>query len=170
METRGVWIQLARKRGTPIRCLYFTAPAKVCEHNDTVRALNSGVFNPEKRSILPHSAFSSFLSRFREPQLKEGFEDIVVIPFQVIYPVFSIGSRLTCATVPGRESGTSYLESVLDMNCKSFAVSPSRGIFRKRKFSHSGDEWCSHHGISVVAQQNCENAAMIYEDLVRRLL
>lgn len=39
--------------------------------------------NPEKRSMLPHSAFSSFASRFREPQLKEGFDEIIRLDFKV---------------------------------------------------------------------------------------
>ncbi|KAL9119120.1 MAG: hypothetical protein Q9187_004323 [Circinaria calcarea] len=84
VDTRAVWVQLAQRLGLPIRCLYFTAPIKLCEHNDTVRALHDGLLNPEKRSILPHSAFSSFSSRFREPQNDEGFQDIMQIAFEVI--------------------------------------------------------------------------------------
>lgn len=58
-------------------------PAKVCEHNNAVRALAGHGFNPEKRSILPHSAFSSFTSRFKEPRTTEGFQDITTTEFQV---------------------------------------------------------------------------------------
>ena len=83
VETRAIWIQLAQRFGLSIRCIYFTAHPKLCEHNDTVRALNQDVFNPEKRTILPHSAFSNFSSRFQEPQLKEGFHDIVRVDFTV---------------------------------------------------------------------------------------
>lgn len=82
-ETRAVWVQLAQKFSVPIRCVHFTASIKLCEHNDTVRALTSGNFNPEKRTILPHSAFAGFAARFRKPQLKEGFQDIVTEEFQV---------------------------------------------------------------------------------------
>ncbi len=78
-----MWIRLAKKFGVPARCVYMRAPAKLCEHNDTVRALAGGTFNPEKRAILPHSAFFSFASRFKEPQAQEGFEEIISIPFQV---------------------------------------------------------------------------------------
>lgn len=42
LETRAVWINLARKLDITIRCILFTASAKVCEHNDTFRALNVG--------------------------------------------------------------------------------------------------------------------------------
>ncbi|KAI4187718.1 MAG: hypothetical protein L6R41_002620 [Letrouitia leprolyta] len=74
---------LAQKFKVPIRCVYFTASHKICEHNDTVRALAGEPFNPDKRTILPHSAFSSFASRFKQPTAQEGFQDLVSIDFQV---------------------------------------------------------------------------------------
>jgi bifunctional polynucleotide phosphatase/kinase len=40
VDTRAVWVTLAQKLKVPIRCVLFTAPAKLCEHNDTFRALN----------------------------------------------------------------------------------------------------------------------------------
>lgn len=88
-ETRAVWIELSQKLGVPIRCVHMTAPTKLCEHNDTVRALSdterepNRKFNPEKRTILPHSAFAGFASRFKEPKMKEGFRDITKVEFQV---------------------------------------------------------------------------------------
>lgn len=82
-ETRAVWVQLARRFAVPIRCVHFPAPAKLCQHNDTVRALSAIRFNPEKRTILPHSAFAGFASRFKEPKLTEGFQDIIEAEFQV---------------------------------------------------------------------------------------
>ncbi|KAL8697374.1 MAG: hypothetical protein Q9201_007155 [Fulgogasparrea decipioides] len=81
-ETRAIWIQLGRKFNVPVRCVYFTAPPKLCEHNDTVRAIAGEKFNPEKRMILPHTAFSSFASRFKQPKADEGFEDVVRVDFQ----------------------------------------------------------------------------------------
>ena len=85
-ETRAVWTELAGRYKIPIRCVYFSAPAKLCEHNDTVRALATGKFNPEKRTILPYSAFAGFSSRFKEPKLNEGFQDITRIDFEVCLP------------------------------------------------------------------------------------
>ncbi|KAF2142341.1 uncharacterized protein K452DRAFT_227012 [Aplosporella prunicola CBS 121167] len=79
-ETRAHWIKLAKKHDVPIRCVLFTASPKVCEHNDAVRAL-SGEMNPESRIMLPKIAFTSFTSRFREPSLKEGFQDITKVDF-----------------------------------------------------------------------------------------
>ncbi|KAI4172241.1 MAG: hypothetical protein LQ343_003676 [Gyalolechia ehrenbergii] len=74
---------LAQKFNVPIRCVHFTASSKLCEHNDTVRAIAGGEFNPDKRSILPHSAFASFASRFKQPKAEEGFQDLVPVEFQV---------------------------------------------------------------------------------------
>lgn len=39
IETRAAWIALARAAKVPIRLVLFTASAKLCEHNDVVRAL-----------------------------------------------------------------------------------------------------------------------------------
>lgn len=89
-ETRSVWVKLATSHHIPIRCIYFTAPPKLCEHNDAVRALaNTSDLNPEKRTLLPHSAFAGFGARFKEPKIKEGFEEIVRVEFEVseqVYP------------------------------------------------------------------------------------
>jgi bifunctional polynucleotide phosphatase/kinase len=43
--------------------------------------------NPEKRAILPGIAFKSFVQRFQEPTLKEGFEDIYKVDFDVRSPL-----------------------------------------------------------------------------------
>ena len=43
IETRAAWVQLAKMVGVPVRVVLFTAPAKLCEHNDTVRALNGAL-------------------------------------------------------------------------------------------------------------------------------
>ncbi|KAL8872108.1 MAG: hypothetical protein Q9174_002204 [Haloplaca sp. 1 TL-2023] len=83
-ETRAVWVELAQKYKVPIRCVHFTAPNKLCEHNDTVRAIAGEKYNPENRAILPHSAFSSFASRFKKPKAEEGFQDVIQVDFQVI--------------------------------------------------------------------------------------
>lgn len=39
--------------------------------------------NPEKRDMLPGIAFKSFVQRFQEPTLKEGFEEIYEVDFEV---------------------------------------------------------------------------------------
>lgn len=79
-ETRAHWVRLSREFGIPIRCVQFTAPPRLCEHNAAVRANNKGV-NPENREILPPIAFIDFAKRFVEPKLEEGFQDITKVHF-----------------------------------------------------------------------------------------
>ena len=43
IETRAAWIALAKRLKVPIRLVHFTAPAKLCEHNDVVRALTGNL-------------------------------------------------------------------------------------------------------------------------------
>lgn len=40
-DTRAHWIKLSAKFGIPVRCVHFTAPAVLCQHNDALRALSS---------------------------------------------------------------------------------------------------------------------------------
>ncbi|CAJ2512036.1 Uu.00g076610.m01.CDS01 [Anthostomella pinea] len=80
-DGRKEWIEFAQKHdGVPIRCVWFKIPKALCEHNDVVRALNK-TLNPEARAGLPGIAFNGYFSRFREPKVKEGFQDVVEIEF-----------------------------------------------------------------------------------------
>lgn len=38
VKTRAIWIELANKSNIKARCVYFTTPADICQHNDAVRA------------------------------------------------------------------------------------------------------------------------------------
>lgn len=79
-DGRAEWIELARKHKVPIRCVWFKTPVELCEHNNVVRALNKSL-NPEARTALPKLAFNGFSSRFKEPKVKEGFQDVIPIEF-----------------------------------------------------------------------------------------
>lgn len=41
----------------------------------------AGQLNPESRTALPRMAFNGFKSRFKEPKVKEGFQDITELEF-----------------------------------------------------------------------------------------
>lgn len=82
IDVRAHWIKLAESMNVPIRCVLFTSSTKLCEHNDTVRALGGLIMNPERRELLPKMAFTGFASRYREPTLKEGFQDITKVDFR----------------------------------------------------------------------------------------
>ncbi|KAK4145074.1 polynucleotide kinase 3 phosphatase-domain-containing protein [Dichotomopilus funicola] len=81
IDTRAQWVALARKHKVPIRCLWFRTPPQLCEHNAAVRFLNK-TLNPEARDALPKIAFTGFASRFKEPKLEEGFQDIIPVDFK----------------------------------------------------------------------------------------
>ncbi|ETN38028.1 polynucleotide kinase 3'-phosphatase [Cyphellophora europaea CBS 101466] len=78
---RKYWVDLAKEFKIPIRCVWFTTPPRLAEHNDNVRAMNVELMNPEKRDMLPGIAFKSFQQRFQEPKLDEGFDDITTVDF-----------------------------------------------------------------------------------------
>ncbi|TGJ87226.1 hypothetical protein E0Z10_g1529 [Xylaria hypoxylon] len=80
-EGRKEWVEFARKHDVPIRCVWFKIPKALCEHNDTVRALNKSL-NPEARSALPPLAFNGYFSRLREPTVTEGFQHVLPIEFK----------------------------------------------------------------------------------------
>ncbi|PVH94624.1 PNK3P-domain-containing protein [Periconia macrospinosa] len=83
IATRADWITLSKEFKIPIRCVHFTAPPSLCEHNDAVRAMNAGdETNPENRLLLPKTAFLGFTKRYSEPQISEGFQDIVKVDFK----------------------------------------------------------------------------------------
>lgn len=80
-DGRAEWVAFAEKHKVAIRCVWFKTPAELCEHNDVVRALNKPM-NPEARTALPKLAFAGFGSRFKEPKVKEGFQDLVEVEFR----------------------------------------------------------------------------------------
>jgi hypothetical protein len=47
-------------------------------HSDMQRQMN-----PESRTMLPKMAFTGFASRYREPTVDEGFDDITKVNFKV---------------------------------------------------------------------------------------
>ncbi|KAI9676783.1 MAG: hypothetical protein M1829_002878 [Trizodia sp. TS-e1964] len=81
-DTRIKWIQLGAKKGASVRCLKFTASTDICKHNNIVRGLNGPLMNPEGRPILPMLALVGYASRYQEPSLEEGFQDITAVDFK----------------------------------------------------------------------------------------
>lgn len=39
--------------------------------------------NPEKRKILPGIAFGGYASRYKKPEISEGFQDMLEVSFKV---------------------------------------------------------------------------------------
>ncbi|KAI4807134.1 PNK3P-domain-containing protein [Aureobasidium sp. EXF-8845] len=110
VKAREYWVDLAKSLELPIRCVHFTAPSKLCEHNDAFRSMGGQALevrthamraarcredhaaftdtwvddqmNPESRTMLPKQAFTGFASRYIPPTLDEGFVDITKVDFE----------------------------------------------------------------------------------------
>lgn len=132
VEARAHWVELAQSFKIPIRCVHFKASTRLCEHNDVFRALSSaevrlvlklGVSeglkkwvqnNPEHRKILPPVAFRSFASRYVQPSMSEGFQDITPVNFVVRHdPTVLSLPRAHQVLVPRLSGAKSILESIL---------------------------------------------------------
>lgn len=57
VETRKHWIALAEKFAIPIRCVYLTSPAHICQHNNAVRAFGGDVVRIPP-SLLSNASYS----------------------------------------------------------------------------------------------------------------
>lgn len=81
LDTRAAWVAVAKEHEAPIRCIYFTSPEELCIHNAAVRAFGGEIVNPEMRDMLPGIAFKMYKARFKKPEKKEGFLDVVEVDF-----------------------------------------------------------------------------------------
>jgi hypothetical protein len=55
--------------------------------------------NPESRTMLPKMAFTGFASRYREPTVDEGFDDITKVNFKVRFWTL-VGTQYSNPTPP----------------------------------------------------------------------
>ena len=77
--------------------------------------------NPDKRTILPSMAFRGFASRYQQPQLSEGFQDITEVAFKVrsftcLYWFCNTHWSSFLHSVSGEWRRTPNLDTVLDMS------------------------------------------------------
>ncbi|RHZ79520.1 hypothetical protein Glove_144g13 [Diversispora epigaea] len=78
VENRKTYIDLAKKYDVPIRCFWFQASEALSKHNNMYRAFGSTGL---KRPLLPEVSFHYYRSRFIEPKIEEGFQEIKLINF-----------------------------------------------------------------------------------------
>lgn len=57
-----------------------------------LRLADAKQLNPEGRTLLPKLAFNGFLTRFKTPDLSEGFQDVTSIDFKVRSGLIVAGS------------------------------------------------------------------------------
>ncbi|BFZ56126.1 DNA kinase/phosphatase Pnk1 [Savitreella phatthalungensis] len=85
-STRQRWIAVGQKYGAKCRVIHLTASPALCKHNNAVRALSQQTYaagSSENRDLLPEIAFRGYASRFEQPALEEGFEEVIELPFVV---------------------------------------------------------------------------------------
>ncbi|ORY83121.1 polynucleotide kinase 3 phosphatase-domain-containing protein [Protomyces lactucae-debilis] len=80
-STRAEWIALCTTLQVPIRCFVLDTPLIIAYHNNAYRALGQPSEDLERRELLPQIAFSTFASAYQEPELGEGFTEVVHVPF-----------------------------------------------------------------------------------------
>jgi len=78
-DTRKHYLNLGKTYKTPVRCFVFTTTIAHCKHNNKFRELkNTG---DAKYKPVPDIAFNSYSSRYSQPEISEGFTEIVKVNF-----------------------------------------------------------------------------------------
>ncbi|KAH9464469.1 hypothetical protein Pst134EB_004004 [Puccinia striiformis f. sp. tritici] len=75
-QTRSSYILTAQKLGCQIRCVFFTAPIELAQHNNVYRASVQA-----SRPLLPTLAFVSYSKNLEEPSVEEGFGELKKVQF-----------------------------------------------------------------------------------------
>jgi len=75
IESRQVFISIAKQYSVPVIGLHFTADDWLCRHLDVFRSITCKV------DLLPPVAFRSFHSKYQPPTISEGFEIIHMVDF-----------------------------------------------------------------------------------------
>ena len=88
-DSRLRYIKCARKHGYPVRCFQFMTSLEQAKHNNKFRELTTKDSSYVKVTDI---AFNVYKSKFVEPNLKEGFCEIVQI---TIHPSFH-DEKLVC--------------------------------------------------------------------------
>ncbi|KAL8596825.1 hypothetical protein ACOMHN_027154 [Nucella lapillus] len=81
LETRARYIDCARKARVPCRCFFFDFTISHCRHNERYREISNKEHKPINEQI-----FNSTKSRFKIPELREGFSKIVKVNFVPHFP------------------------------------------------------------------------------------
>jgi bifunctional polynucleotide phosphatase/kinase len=71
LKSRKGYVQLARERNVPVRCVVFEVPREICRHNNFYR-----VFHRDERRT-PSIAANVFFSKYEEPSVDEGYQEII---------------------------------------------------------------------------------------------
>lgn len=75
-ESRSRYIAVAKRLNVPVRCFLMSTSYKHARHNEKYRQLT----DPNHKSI-PDMVVHSYKNKYKEPELKEGFQEIVKVNF-----------------------------------------------------------------------------------------
>lgn len=74
-ESRVPFVAIAKEHGIHVRCFQFIGEEELCRHLNVFRSITQNI------EPLPAVAFNSFKANYRVPELDEGFESILQVPF-----------------------------------------------------------------------------------------
>jgi bifunctional polynucleotide phosphatase/kinase len=75
---RFEYIRIAKENGyKKITCIWITTPIEIAKHMNNVRMLYSG------ETKVPNIAYAIYTKNFKEPSKKEGFTNIIQLPFMI---------------------------------------------------------------------------------------
>lgn len=78
IATRRHYLDLAKKLQIPVRCIEFIGSMDLAWHNNLYRAYVHPSIE-SRRDIIPYIAFIGFKNHYEEPQLTEGFSEIIKV-------------------------------------------------------------------------------------------
>lgn len=77
IESRKAYIDIAKNAKIPVRCFHFETPLDLAKHMNMYRQLiTSG-----KVRRVPDVGFNMYKSKFKQPELSEGFSELKKIEF-----------------------------------------------------------------------------------------
>ena len=77
VETRALYISVARGLNVPVRCFYFEGGEELAKHMNTYRE----IVTKGQHKRVPTMGYNMFKSKFQMPTMNEGFSAIKHINF-----------------------------------------------------------------------------------------
>ncbi|KIM57653.1 hypothetical protein SCLCIDRAFT_1219345 [Scleroderma citrinum Foug A] len=80
VATRKCYLDLAKKHKVRARCFCFSGSMDLAWHNNLYRAyIKPASDSQPRRDVLPYLAFIGFRENYEEPQVSEGFSDVIKV-------------------------------------------------------------------------------------------
>lgn len=77
--TRAPYIEIAKKHNIPIKCIHVNTNLDMCKHlNDMRVEISKGYIDK-----VPDVAYNVLNAKFSKPLLKEGFNEVITVPFML---------------------------------------------------------------------------------------